>query len=157
MGAAVPSFAFTIDIISVGGYSNPGLTYTTSENVIFQNTPGVLSTLAVSGTINSPGPTQFLNATATYVGSGGSLVVNYSTSPVQFSGGSASYDGTWTYVSGTGAYAGLSGTGAINFLVSSSGFANHSLSGSLEAVPEPASIAALGLGAVALLRRRKRS
>lgn len=154
---AISAQAFMIDIISVGGFTNGVGVYATTENVIFQNTPGTLSTLAVAGNINSPGPSQFLNATATYVGSGGSLVVNYSTSPMQTSGNSASYDGIWTYVSGTGAYAGLSGTGAVNFLVSASGFANHSLSGELQAVPEPATMAVLGLGAAALLRRRKRS
>lgn len=157
VAAAIPSYALTIDIVSIGSYGAIPPAYTTTETVIFQNTPAVLTTLAVAGTINNPGPNQFLVGTATYAGVGGTLVVSYTTSPVQASGGSASFDGTWTYVAGTGAYAGLMGTGAVNFLTSTSGFANHSLSGELEAVPEPASMAALGLGVVALLRRRKRS
>lgn len=157
VGAAISAQAFTFSLISVGTFV-PGANFTTAENVVFQISPGVLNTLAVTGNVVNPGPVQTLASTATYTGGADSLTISYVTSPVVFTPGNASYSGMWTYLGGTGAYAGLAGGGTMTVQFNSNlgNLSTHSVTGDLDsAVPEPASMAVLGLGAVALLRRRK--
>lgn len=154
VGAAFSAQAFTLTLISVGTYV-PG--YSTAENVVFQITPASLTALASTGTVINPGPTQSLNGTAVYTGGPDSLTLSYSTTPVVFTGSTASYSGSWNYVTGTGAYAGLTGSGTMTVQFTTTGLATHTVSGDIEsAVPEPASMAVLGLGAAALLRRRRK-
>jgi len=68
---------------------------------------------------------------------------------------------SWQTTGATGQFAGLSGLGS--FSIDFSYFNDHQadtatgLTGELTAVPEPASFAALGLGALMLIRRRKKA
>lgn len=151
--------AFVIDLVSVGNFV-PGVNYTANENVIYENAPGNLATLAVNGLVNNPGATQFLTGTAVWSGGPDSLTVAFASAPVQSgSGFTASYAGTWTYTSGTGQYAGLTGGGswAVVFNSASNLYSNHSFSGELNAVPEPASMTLFAIaGGAAVLRRIRR-
>lgn len=71
------------------------------------------------------------------------------------SGSTTSGAGNWTYIGGTGAYAGLAGDGTFAFSVDEPSLTSFSsFVGTLESVPEPASIAILGMGAAALIGRR---
>jgi hypothetical protein len=159
MACCAASQAFTLDLVSVGTFV-PGIAYTATETVVFESAPGSLASLFVSGTVNSPGPTQFLSGTATWVGGPDSLTVSFLSAPVQSgSGFTASYAGTWVYTGGTGLYAGLVGGGswAVVFDSGNSNYSNHSFSGDLAAVPEPASMLALAGGLGLLARRRRKS
>ncbi len=68
--------------------------------------------------------------------------------------------GTWTAVSGLGSYQGVTGGGlfstVINLLSGSVPPSYSVFQGEIEAVPEPATIAALALGCSVLLGRRRR-
>lgn len=152
--AACAGQAITFQYVSVGTYTGG---YTSTESAVFQNDPMSVPFFTANGVVNNPGPSQFLTATAVFSdGGANSMTVNYSTSPVVFQGNSASYAGTWNYVSGTGAYANMSGGGTMTAIFDTDFNSTHSFFGDLQAVPEPASMAVLGLGVAALLRRRRK-
>ncbi|RYG26563.1 PEP-CTERM sorting domain-containing protein [bacterium] len=131
---------------------------TVDETVLLQQGGfGVLTVLHMDFN-NNPFP---VFGTGTYTGAGGSLSFDYEWTTATLLGGTQSLVGTWAMTGGTGTYAGLTGEGTLT--------TNHDLTngypspsfttfrGQLEAVPEPASMAALGLGAAAILKRRKRA
>jgi hypothetical protein len=153
---AVISQATIFNVVSVGTFTLTTNGYTTSENVVFQNTPSALSTMSFSALYNGPG----IDGTITYSGGGGNITLAI-TSPGPFNGGGSgsSIAGSWTYTSGTGAYSGYSaGAGTWGATYDSVGnYASTTLSGNLTPVPEPATMAVLGIGALALIRRRRRS
>jgi hypothetical protein len=69
-----------------------------------------------------------------------------------------SYAGVWSYSGGTGTYVNQTGGGTLSLTVQpnvSEVATITGLQGSLQAVPEPAPIVALGIGAIGLIRRRK--
>ncbi|RYG24125.1 PEP-CTERM sorting domain-containing protein [bacterium] len=96
-------------------------------------------------------------------GGNGGFIFSYTLGSSSTAGGSKSWSGTWTLVSGDGNYAGYTGTGTFSATIlylnvpDLSGPQSFGLAGELQAVPEPASMAALGLGAVALLKRRRKA
>lgn len=151
--------AFVIDIVSVGNFV-AGVNYTANENVIYENAPGNLATLAVNGLVNNPGATQFLTGTAVWTGGPDTLTVAFTSAPVQSgSGSTSSYAGTWVYTGGSGQYSGLVGGGswAVVFNSASNNYSNHSFSGDLNPVPEPATMTLFAIaGGAAVLRRLRR-
>ena len=159
VAACAASQAFQINIVSVGTFI-PGINYSAAENIVFQNTPANLTSLAVSGVVINPGPAQFLTGSAAYTGAGQSLNINFISTPVSTgSGGTAAYAGTWNYVSGTGVYANLVGSGSwtVVFNANTNNYSNHSFSGELTAVPEPSTMAVLGVAGLGLITRRRRN
>lgn len=158
MAVALAAHAVAVNIVSVGSFtedpSNSDL-LTQDENVLFSSladlpVPG--STLHIDGMLN---PYVF---TATYSSANGNLVLDFSYENTVVGGIGVSTDsGTWSYKSGTGAFQNFSGSGSysINYNGLSNNYASTSIVGNVEAVPEPASITALSVGALALLGRRK--
>ena len=152
--------AVSIDLVSAGTYT----TDATNANLVTQN-----ETVYVSHVGTLPSLTSLVVAsdfgaspiaqTATYTSGSGtlSLMLTYSGTVVGDFGVSTD-SGTWSYLSGTGSYANLSGMGsyAISYNADDNNFSTTQVVGNVQAVPEPASMAALAVGAVALLRRRKR-
>jgi len=154
--AAVAAHAFTIDIVSAGK-DTTGFTVDFHELVLLQVTsvPLPLFTNVDYSIVNNmppqPGSGSFSN------GTGDSLLFNQMLDSVSFSPTSVSGSGTWVYTGGTGAYAGLAGLGTFAFTINTTTNASYStFSGLLDAVPEPGSMALLGLGVAAVAGRRLR-
>lgn len=116
--------------------------------------PITLTTFALDGNTNTgflagPGNTDRLN-------------FSFTVDNTQTLGSQVNQEAHWVAVNGTGAFSGLTGIGSfsIDFTAVDNNTAQTAtgLTGELHAVPEPATYAALGLGALALVRRRtKRS
>lgn len=155
--ALAQASAFHIDIISVGTVTS-GANVTFTENVIFQNTSIVMPAFTtdtysiVNNVPPQPGNGIFSN------GSGDSMLFNLILNNVSANGPGVAGDGSWTYTGGTGAYVNLVGGGTFTFNLNTVTLASNStFIGELTPVPEPATMAAVGLGAAALLRRRRKS
>jgi hypothetical protein len=158
--AAASASAFNIDIISVGTYvNNQPVNYTTHENVIFQqsNPAGepLLDTLDFNADYaSSTGEAFYQNAG----GDGFKFSFTFGTFSFDGTAGTSSTNGTWTYENGSGAYAGLhgSGTWSATYDAFTGASSMTTVSGQLTPVPEPASLAIVGVGVVGLLARRRR-
>jgi len=155
LSLAVASQAITFIASSSGTYVNGPGTYTTTENVVVSTTapyPAVttLTFVAAGGAV--------VNGLATYGTAGAdTLVLAFSGTAGGISPITSSGNGIWNYQSGTGAYAGLVGSGTWSATYVFPGtLAFTTFAGDLAPVPEPASMAVLGLGAAALLRRRRK-
>lgn len=158
MAVALAAHAVSVNIVSVGTFTEDPMNsdiVTQDENVLYSSLAGLPvpgSTLHVDGMLN---PYVF---TATYSSANGDLVLDFMFENQVVGGIGVSTDsGTWSYKSGTGSFANLSGGGSysINYNGLADNYSSTSIVGNVEAVPEPASIAALGVGAIALMRRRK--
>jgi hypothetical protein len=158
MAVALAAHAVSVNIVSVGSYTEDPMNpdhLTQDESVLFSSLGGFPvpgSTLHIDGMLN---PYAF---TATYSSANGDLVLDFVYDTTVVGGIGVSTDsGTWSYVSGTGAFAGMMGMGSysINYNALANNYASTSIVGDIDAVPEPASMAALGVGAIAFMRRRK--
>lgn len=152
-GLALSAHAVSIFVTSHGTGANDPITQDLIQNeTVIQQSGGLTpySTL----TLDTETSTLPLTGTGTYTGAGGTLTFTYALTEPSLLGDAQSASGTWT---ATGSNMG-SGTLSITLLSATSGFETGTLfAGSYQAVPEPASLAALGVGALGLLRRRKRA
>ncbi len=158
LGAALSAQAVTILLVSQGTGQNVGPNFVQNENVLTQiGGYGPLSTLVLTS-VTGPVP---IAGTGVYSGAGGTLNFSYSLTSLSVLGLSQSVSGTWNYTGGTGTYANQVGSGTLAATITPKlngavGFDTGTVfGGSLNPVPEPASMAVLGLGAAALIRRRK--
>jgi len=157
LAVAISAQAFTIDVSSVGKWAIVGANLNTSETVIFQSTSVVAPVFVTNDTsvVNAAPPTPGVGLLDDGAGNSITYSITFDSASGNFNGVSAS--GTWNYVAGTGFYAGLVGGGTITENYDgSSGLSLGTVVGDLRAVPEPASMAAMGLGIVGLIARRRR-
>lgn len=156
---AVSGYADIFNVVSVGTFTLGSGGYTTSEEVVYQNTPSAVDILDFSGTYVGSGA----DGTMVYTGAGGTVTLAFDGGDFSFGGDGSAISGSWTFVSGTGDYAiYASGSGTFGATYnpdgdSESNYSSTTVSGDLEPVPEPATLAALGLGALALMRRRRKA
>lgn len=156
LGSAVAAHALVISVASVGGYNVVGTTATFTESVVYQSTnpaSGQFTTLtAVYDLVNKTGTATYMNADDSQ-----ELVYDFTISGVAINNPFESAAGTWSYVSGKGDYANFAtglGTNTININTTDTS-SLWTTKGELVPVPEPASIAVIGVGLLGLLRRRR--
>ena len=160
IAASAAASAVSITFVSAGTFVGDlvGNTADYAESVVFQSHPGF-------GNLTSYVENYDFNAliqdTAVYSNGTDSFTIRVDDATFSSDPQDPNLYGTaavWTYVSGTGSYANLTGHGTYT---QNGNYTDHtsttSIKGNLNPVPEPASIAALGLGAAAMLRRRKRA
>ena len=152
-GVAVAAHAFQFAVISDGSYSsNTGIS---NEQVVGQTGIEELDTLVL----------DYATETGEYTGPGGNLDFTFTWGPPGQGypyGDGNYYQGVWTYANtSTGDFANMNGGGTFAFGINNGDgngnyHSNTALVGSLVTVPEPAAFAALGIGLVALVRRRRK-
>ncbi|MBS1717988.1 MAG: PEP-CTERM sorting domain-containing protein [Armatimonadetes bacterium] len=156
--AAVTSAQASIVItLSQGNYSFDG-----SGNYL---TDEVLTLSTVSG-LNAGDTLHYVcqnivggSGTATFSNGTDQLIFDVTVNHAVVNGVTSSDDGNWTYdAASTGVFAGMTGSGTFNqsFHANANQFAASQFVGDLEVVPEPASMIALGAGAAAVIRRRRK-
>ncbi len=154
---AVSAQADVFNLVGVGTYTLGSGGYTTTENIVAQMTPFTLDTLNFAGTYSGNGAV----GTMVFTGTGGSVTLSFTSGDFQYdsSGNASGLAGAWTFVSGTGSYSSYttgSGTFGATYNAASNNYSSTTLSGNIQAVPEPATLAVLGLGALALRRRKRK-
>ncbi|MBS1717987.1 MAG: PEP-CTERM sorting domain-containing protein [Armatimonadetes bacterium] len=156
--AAVCSAQASIVItLSNGNYSIDGSgNYLTTETLTYST----VANLNAGGTLHYICQ-NFLGGvgTATFSNGTDNLVFDVQIQNASSNGQVSSADGQWVYDSGlsTGVFSGMAGAGTYSqSFHGANQFAASEFVGELTTVPEPASLIALGTGAVALIRRRNR-
>ena len=156
LAAAVASQAVTFNFI---GNTASNFTPTTTSFVstaLLANT-GIYNAITQGNVTLNGATSQVVFYVGTSTSNTGSLTISFDgTTDVSGTGG---FSSAGTYVSSTGVLASTGGTGLQvtnnpNFNSNSTSF---TVSGNVTPVPEPSAFAALGLGGLALLRRRRRA
>lgn len=161
---AANAATFVFDFSSVGSFTRAAGTYSVSDTVL----PGAgadFSTLPMAAVSYS-----YLDAAAT-TGGGMITLANASTIDFSFSGSiipngnsSNALNGlVVNFTNGTGSLANIAGTGSISNTIrwdaqslGNMGTSRTTFYAELDAVPEPASMAAIAVGLVALARKRRK-
>ena len=160
LAAAIPAAASAslIRVDSGGDSTSSDLSITQNETVLAQSVDPFPPLLTATVEYNIVGLLIGEPRVATYTGTTDTLVLNLQNGVNEDPIGRV-ISGDWVYAGGTGSYAGLQGVGRWTIVRNpddSEGLiVRTTVVGDLRPVPEPASIAALGLGALALLRRRR--
>lgn len=166
LGALVPvSQAASIAFSTVGLYAQSSAGFSASNNsVVYQLHPGYNDVNVFNTTVSGVDLTTATISTGTGTASysNGSLSevlnVNLAVTSIVKDGAARSLAGTWTYTSGVGTYNAQKGSGtwAATLNPTLGQLDLTTFTGSLQAVPEPASMAVIGIGAMALAARRRR-
>ncbi len=150
--------ALTLSIVSAGTYSfdpNPDL-YHQNETVLFSH----IVPLPNPTTLDLLGTFSTSTSVATYSNGVDSFTLDFVFTNTTFAGGAKTDQGTWTWVGGTAAYAtvtGGTGTYSATYNAADGNFSSTTIAGNLDAVPEPASMAVVGIGLLGLARRRRKA
>lgn len=171
LATVVQAHAQSIFLDSFGTFTNTydgGGSYTgwsQSESLLYPptSTGGYADLTTLSGSVTDPAP-SLPYGTYTYSdATGDSLTVSVDFTSQQYdpSGDFYSASGTWSFVSGTGSYQTVSvGEGTISLTQITGGQTGSSgtlLAGVLTPAPEPISMSLLGVGALALIRRKRKA
>lgn len=152
--------AGSVAFLTVGLYSNTATTVSAPiQSVLYQLHPGYgnvsASEIDLSGV--SLATSTFTTGVGTAKFDVSSLVLDLQLSSLVAKNGTVSANGSWKYVSGTGTYSNQKGSGTFGLTYTPGiNLQQSTFTGSLQAVPEPASLAVLGLGAMALVRKRRK-
>lgn len=159
IGIALAAHAASVSLVSAGSYAFDPIDsnlFTQDETVLLS----AVSPLPALTTLHVDGVYSPFSTTATYSSGSGTLILDLAYENTSVGGVGVSTDsGTWTVSGGTGAYANMMGGGSysISYNAGNNMFSSTTVVGDIQAVPEPATMTALSLGAIALLRRRKLS
>ncbi len=156
---AVAAHALEIDLQSHGNYTLTVPTAFVTETVVFQDTD--IAIPALTSLSYSFARTGIYTGSGAYTNGVDTLPFTFTftqdTPTDGFSFTQAAH-GIWNTTGGAGVFAGLVGSGVIsaNFHPNLHTSSLTEFSGTLAAVPEPASYAVFGLGLVGLVRRKRK-